>query len=101
MYCEPMFEVKNTVVIMTSNIGPQYITEEESREARRRPVIDALRAHFRPEFLNRVAEIIILYMLTEDDLKKIVEIQLKGLSKRLEQQKITLKIFDLAKDLAR
>src|SRR5881296_944937 len=92
-------DFKNTVVIMTSNIGSQYITEEESREERRRLVTDALRAHFRPEFLNRVDEIIIFDRLTEDDLKKIVEIQLKRLSKRLEQQKITLKLSDSAKEL--
>jgi ATP-dependent Clp protease ATP-binding subunit ClpB len=92
-------DFKNTVVIMTSNIGSQYITEEESREARRRLVTDALRAHFRPEFLNRVDEIIIFDRLTEDDLKKIVEIQLRRLSKRLEQQKITLNLSDSAKEL--
>ena len=92
-------DFKNTVIIMTSNIGSQHITEEESREARRRLVMDALRAHFRPEFLNRVDEIIIFDRLTEDDLKKIVEIQLRRLSKRLEQQKITLKLSDSAKEL--
>jgi len=92
-------DFKNTVIIMTSNIGSQYITGEESREARRRLVMDALRAHFRPEFLNRVDEIIIFDRLTEDDLKKIVEIQLRRLSKRLEQQKITLKLSDSAKEL--
>jgi ATP-dependent Clp protease ATP-binding subunit ClpB len=92
-------DFKNTVIIMTSNIGSQYITEEESREARRRLVMDALRAHFRPEFLNRVDEIIIFDRLTEDDLKKIVEIQLKRLSKRLEQQKISLKLSDSAREL--
>jgi ATP-dependent Clp protease ATP-binding subunit ClpB len=92
-------DFKNTVIIMTSNIGSQYITEEESKEARRRLVTDALRAHFRPEFLNRVDEIIIFDRLTEDDLKKIVEIQLRRLSKRLEQQKITLKLSDSAKEL--
>ena len=92
-------DFKNAVIIMTSNIGSQYITEEESREARRRLVTDALRAHFRPEFLNRVDEIIIFDRLTEDDLKKIVEIQLRRLSKRLEQQKITLKLSDSAKEL--
>src|SRR5205823_5982137 len=92
-------DFKNTVVIMTSNIGSQYITEEESREARRRLVTDALRDHFRPEFLNRVDEIIIFDRLTEDDLKKIVEIQLRRLSKRLERQKITLDLSDSAKEL--
>ena len=92
-------DFKNTVIIMTSNIGSQYITEEESKEARNRLVTDALRAHFRPEFLNRVDEIIIFDRLSEDDLKKIVEIQLNRLSKRLDQQKITLKLSDSAKEL--
>jgi len=92
-------DFKNTVIIMTSNIGSQYITEEESKEARSRLVLDALRAHFRPEFLNRVDEIIIFDRLTEDDLKKIVEIQLRRLTKRLEQQKITLDLSDSAKEL--
>ncbi|PYK84083.1 MAG: ATP-dependent chaperone ClpB [Verrucomicrobia bacterium] len=92
-------DFKNTVIIMTSNIGSQFITEEESREARSRLVMDALRAHFRPEFLNRVDEIVIFDRLTEDDLKKIVEIQLRRLTKRLEQQKITLDLSDSAKAL--
>ena len=59
--------------------------------------MDALRTHFRPEFLNRVDEIIIFDRLTEDDLKKIVEIQLRHLTKRLEQQKIALHLSDSAK----
>ncbi len=90
-------DFKNTVIIMTSNIGSQFITEEESSEGRTRLVMDALRAHFRPEFLNRVDEIIIFDRLTEEDLKKIVEIQLGRLTKRLEQQKITLQLTDAAK----
>jgi ATP-dependent Clp protease ATP-binding subunit ClpB len=92
-------DFKNTVIIMTSNIGSQFITEEESREARSRLVMDALGAHFRPEFLNRVDEIIIFDRLSEEDLKKIVEIQLSHLTKRLEQQKITLDLSDSAKAL--
>jgi ATP-dependent Clp protease ATP-binding subunit ClpB len=90
-------DFKNTVIIMTSNIGSQYITEEESSEARSRLVMDALREHFRPEFLNRVDEIIIFDRLTDEDLKKIVEIQLARLTKRLSQQNITLKLTDSAK----
>jgi len=92
-------DFKNTVIIMTSNIGSQFITEEESREARSRLVMDALRQHFRPEFLNRVDEVIMFDRLSEDDLKKIVEIQLRRLTKRLEQQKITLDLSDSAKEL--
>jgi ATP-dependent Clp protease ATP-binding subunit ClpB len=92
-------DFKNTVIIMTSNIGSQFIMEEESSEGRRRLVMDALRQHFRPEFLNRVDEIIIFDRLNDEDLKQIVEIQLRRLTKRLEQQKITLELSDPAKEL--
>ncbi|HWM24450.1 MAG TPA: ATP-dependent chaperone ClpB [Chthoniobacterales bacterium] len=92
-------DFKNTVIIMTSNIGSQYIMEESSPEARERLVMDALRQHFRPEFLNRIDDIIIFDRLTEEELKKIVEIQLKRLVKRMEKQKITLELSDAAKAL--
>jgi ATP-dependent Clp protease ATP-binding subunit ClpB len=91
-------DFKNTVIIMTSNIGSQFITEETSSEGRSRLVMDALRQHFRPEFLNRVDEIIIFDRLKDEDLKKIVEIQLRRLTKRLEAQKITLELTDAAKE---
>jgi ATP-dependent Clp protease ATP-binding subunit ClpB len=92
-------DFKNTVIIMTSNIGSQYITEEASSEGRSRLVMEALRQHFRPEFLNRVDEIIIFDRLSDDDLKKIVEIQLRRLTKRLEAQKIVLQLSEEAKEL--
>ena len=91
-------DFKNTVIIMTSNIGSQFITEETSSEGRSRLVMDALRQHFRPEFLNRVDEIIIFDRLKDENLKKIVEIQLRRLTKRLEAQKITLELTDAAKE---
>ena len=91
-------DFKNTVIIMTSNIGSQYILDAtdnaEQREAR---VLDALRGHFRPEFLNRVDEIIIFDRLSDEDLKQIVEIQVSRLIKRLAAQKITLHLTDAAK----
>jgi ATP-dependent Clp protease ATP-binding subunit ClpB len=90
-------DFKNAVIIMTSNIGSQFITEEESSANRSRLIMDALRQHFRPEFLNRVDDIIIFDRLKEADLKKIVEIQLSRLTKRLEQQKIRLELSDPAK----
>jgi ATP-dependent Clp protease ATP-binding subunit ClpB len=90
-------DFKNTVIIMTSNIGSQFISEEASSEGRTRLVMDALRQHFRPEFLNRIDEIIIFDRLSEEDLKHIVEIQLKRLVRRLENQKITLELSDAAK----
>jgi ATP-dependent Clp protease ATP-binding subunit ClpB len=90
-------DFKNTVIIMTSNIGSQYIMEESSPAARERLVMEALRQHFRPEFLNRIDDIIIFDRLSEEELKKIVEIQLKRLVRRLENQKITLELSDVAK----
>jgi ATP-dependent Clp protease ATP-binding subunit ClpB len=90
-------DFKNTVIIMTSNIGSQFIMDESSSEGRTRLVMDALRQHFRPEFLNRIDEIIIFDRLSDDDLKHIVEIQLKRLVRRLENQKITLELSDAAK----
>ena len=90
-------DFKNTVIIMTSNIGSQFITEEWNREKHSALVLEALRGHFRPEFLNRVDEIIIFDRLNEEELKQIVEIQLKRLIRRLESQKITLELSDAAK----
>ncbi|MEO5720092.1 MAG: ATP-dependent chaperone ClpB [Chthoniobacterales bacterium] len=92
-------DFKNTVIIMTSNIGSQFITEEWNRARDGELVMDALRSHFRPEFLNRVDEIIIFDRLNEEELKQIVEIQLKRLVRRLENQKITLELSDAAKAL--
>jgi len=90
-------DFKNTVIIMTSNIGSQFILGDESSADRSRLVMEALREHFRPEFLNRVDEVIIFDRLGEEELKKIVEIQLDRLSKRLEQQKIALHLSERAK----
>jgi len=92
-------DFKNSVIIMTSNIGSQFIMEDSTSEGRTRLVMDALRQHFRPEFLNRIDEIIIFDRLTEEELKRIVEIQLKRLVRRLENQKITLELSDAAKAL--
>jgi ATP-dependent Clp protease ATP-binding subunit ClpB len=71
--------------------------EASSPAARERLVMDALRQHFRPEFLNRIDDIIIFDRLSEEELKKIVEIQLRRLVRRLENQKITLELSDAAK----
>ncbi len=90
---------KNTVVIMTSNIGSQWIRDlagQDEDEMRRR-VMEALNQHFRPEFLNRVDEIIIFHSLSLDDLVKIVDLQLGQLQKRLADYKITLQVSDEAK----
>jgi len=90
-------DFKNAVLIMTSNIGSQYITDDANAEQREVRVMEALRQHFRPEFLNRVDEIIIFDRLSDEDLKEIVDIQLKRLIVRLEKQKISLELTDAAK----
>ncbi len=92
-------DFKNTVIIMTSNIGSQYITGEIDRETRGKRVMEALRAHFRPEFLNRVDEIVIFDRLNDEDLKKIVGIQIARLQRRLAGQKIILSVTDEARAL--
>ncbi len=93
-------DFKNTVIIMTSNLGSQFILAPElsptEREAR---VLESLRGHFRPEFLNRIDETIIFDRLTDVDLKRIVTIQLGSLMKRLEARKLTLDLTDEAKEL--
>ncbi len=90
-------DFKNAVIIMTSNIGSQFILGDANAEQREARVLEALRAHFRPEFLNRVDEIIIFDRLNDEDLAKIVEIQVARLVKRLAAQKITLSLTDAAK----
>jgi ATP-dependent Clp protease ATP-binding subunit ClpB len=93
-------DFKNTVLIMTSNIGSHHFAEKQGDdEAIRKQVMDELRAHFRPEFLNRVDEVVVFHALTRDDIKQIVDIQLARVQKRLVEQNITLTVTDAAKDL--
>ena len=90
-------DFKNTVVIMTSNLGSQHLVEDLT-EGKRRKVMDALRDHFRPEFLNRVDEIIFFHPLGREHMKRIIDIQLAGLVKRLEERKIHVTLTDAAKE---
>ncbi len=93
-------DFKNTVLIMTSNVGSQWITDlngKNGKELEKR-VMDALRDTFRPEFLNRIDETIIFNSLGPDEIKKIVEIQMDYLRKRLADNKITLNMTDKAKE---
>ena len=92
-------DFKNTVIIMTSNIGSQFIVDASDREERNRRVMEALRSHFRPEFLNRVDEIIIFDRLSDKELTAIVDIQLTRVFRRLEQQHLELTLSDAAKRL--
>jgi ATP-dependent Clp protease ATP-binding subunit ClpB len=90
-------DFKNTVVIMTSNLGSQYLVDEIT-EGTRRQVMEALREHFRPEFLNRIDEIIFFHALDRAHMKQIIDIQIAGLTKRLDERKIHVTLTDAAKD---
>ncbi len=94
-------DFKNTVVIMTSNLGSASLADLGERgidEGVRRQVQEALRAHFRPEFINRIDEVIIFHPLNREQMKQVIDIQVKGLLKRLEERKIFVTLTDAAKD---
>jgi ATP-dependent Clp protease ATP-binding subunit ClpB len=97
-------DFKNTIVIMTSNIGSQRILQYkgsyigEMYDRMKSAVLDEMRKHFRPEFLNRVDEIIVFHALSEEHLKKIVDIQLARLRERLEERHIRLELTDAARE---
>ena len=92
-------DFKNTVIIMTSNIGSQFILDASDRKERNRRIMQALRDHFRPEFLNRIDEIIIFDRLSEKELTAIVDIQLGRVRNRLSQQDLQLELTDAVKRL--
>jgi ATP-dependent Clp protease ATP-binding subunit ClpB len=92
----------NTVVIMTSNLGSQYLAELATRggqvnEGVRREVMDALRQHFRPEFLNRIDETIVFHPLGREHMGAILDIQLGRLLKRLAERKISVELSAAAR----
>ncbi|EFK07954.1 conserved hypothetical protein, partial [delta proteobacterium NaphS2] len=91
-------DFKNTVLIMTSNVGSHIIQEMRGKdnEEMEKRVMEVLRATFKPEFLNRIDEIVTFNSLGPEEIKKIVGIQIGLLSKRLEDNKITFKLTDAA-----
>ncbi|PLZ28111.1 ATP-dependent chaperone ClpB [Fischerella thermalis] len=95
-------DFKNTVVIMTSNIGSQYILDvagdDSKYEEMRDRVMEAMRANFRPEFLNRIDEIIIFHSLQSQQLREIVKLQVQRLEQRLVERKLALKLSEEALD---
>ncbi|MCX9082135.1 MAG: ATP-dependent chaperone ClpB [Candidatus Methanoperedens sp.] len=93
-------DFKNTVIIMTSNIGSQLIFELQEKEAQmRKKVMDIVRRQFKPEFLNRLDEIIIFHSLGFPEIIKIVDIQFNILKKRLTERKIEITLTESARDL--
>ncbi|MCK5213942.1 MAG: ATP-dependent chaperone ClpB [Candidatus Omnitrophica bacterium] len=90
---------KNTVIIMTSNIGSDIIMDIEDENEIKQKINDALKHHFRPEFLNRLDEIIVFNRLGKENIRQIVDIQLKILENRLKDKNISLQLSDKVKDL--
>jgi ATP-dependent Clp protease ATP-binding subunit ClpB len=96
-------DFKNTVIIMTSNIGSQFlldgVTEDgQIREGAKKTVMQELRTNFRPEFLNRVDDIVLFKPLTREEIRTIVDLQMAELRRRLESRRITLELTDAARD---
>ncbi len=90
-------DFKNTVVIMTSNIGSQYLAEGIDHDIAEERLTGALREHFRPEFLNRIDDIVVFQRLTREDLASIVDLQLAGLAERVEERGVALDLTDAAR----
>jgi len=96
-------DFKNTVIIMTSNIGSEFLLEGitnrgEIREGARQQVMNALRHHFRPEFLNRVDDIVLFKPLSLEEVKRIVDLLTADLARRLKNRKLALQITDPARE---
>ena len=91
-------DFKNTVIILTSNVGSTHIAATENEEKMNSLVMADLRAHFRPEFLNRLDETVIFHRLDRADMRKIVDVQLRRFESRLKDRFLAMEVTDAAKD---
>ena len=92
-------DFKNTILIMTSNLGSQFLVNEDmDAEAKKKAVMDAVHMNFKPEFLNRLDDIVMFHPLTREELGGIVDIQVKGVAQRLTDRRITLDVTDSARE---
>ncbi|ABE96446.1 ATP-dependent chaperone ClpB [Bifidobacterium breve] len=92
-------DFKNTILIMTSNLGSQFLVNEDmDADAKKRAVMDAVHMNFKPEFLNRLDDIVMFHPLTREELGGIVDIQVKGVAQRLTDRRITLDVTDSARE---
>lgn len=92
-------DFKNTILIMTSNLGSQFLVNEDmDADAKKKAVMDAVHMNFKPEFLNRLDDIVMFHPLTREELGGIVDIQVAGVSQRLTDRRITLDITDSARE---
>jgi ATP-dependent Clp protease ATP-binding subunit ClpB len=92
-------DFRNTLVILTSNIASEVIQHERDEDRRKALIDEALKAHFRPEFLNRLDEIITFHAISKEHLKKIVDVQLERFASRLQRRQLSLEITEAARDL--
>jgi ATP-dependent Clp protease ATP-binding subunit ClpB len=92
-------DFKNTVLIMTSNVGSQFIVSEADEERMRREVEATLAAQFKPEFLNRIDDVVIFRRLTKEQIKQIVELQVETLVARVRERGIEVVLTDKAREL--
>ena len=91
-------DFKNTILIMTSNLGSQFLVNEDmDADAKKKAVMDAVHMNFKPEFLNRLDDIVMFHPLTREELGGIVDIQVAGVSQRLTDRRITLDVTDSAR----
>ncbi len=88
---------KNTIVVMTSNIGTEYTLEGADKKEIQEKINRSLKEHFRPEFLNRIDEVIVFNRLRKEDVVRVVDIQLEILQKRLNERKVSLKVSEKAR----
>lgn len=92
-------DFKNTILIMTSNLGSQFLVNEDmDADAKKKAVMDAVHMNFKPEFLNRLDDIVMFHPLTCEELGGIVDIQVKGVAQRLTDRRITLDVTDSARE---
>jgi ATP-dependent Clp protease ATP-binding subunit ClpB len=91
-------DFRNTVIIMTSNLGSHLFSASDSAEDRQTKVMDEVYSHFRPEFVNRVDEIIVFQPLGRAEIAQIVDIQLRQLQQRVADRKLTLDLTDAARE---
>ncbi|MGE8605152.1 ATP-dependent chaperone ClpB [Bifidobacterium breve] len=92
-------DFKNTILIMTSNLGSQFLVNEDmDADAKKKAVMDAVHMNFKPEFLNRLDDIVMFHPLTREELGGIVDIQVKGVARRLTDRRITLDVTDSARE---
>ncbi|HVU93223.1 MAG TPA: AAA family ATPase, partial [Jatrophihabitans sp.] len=91
-------DFRNTLLILTSNLGSQSLVSDLPDEAKRAAVLDVVRMHFKPEFLNRLDDIVVFDALSTDDLTQIVDIQLASLQARLAGRRLTLEVTDAARE---